>query len=217
MSGLKRHSLGISQLQPSVPSKSAEQFSSTDELLEAASPALLLDFSLSLEDEFDESSLLLDSSTTLMSEDEELRVTEEEDSFLTLEDDFAELLLDLVLLLDSSAGSGTFEELLDFGMTLDEDFLELLLNEDSPSQSSHTLEDESSEGRVTEPLSSSPQATNIAAQTKTPSQRERIFPPIICIKNKKMPYKGKPVSHKRLVLTRRDGESERKPECKTKK
>ena len=78
-----------------------------------------------------------------MSEDEELRVTEEEDSFLTLEDDFAELLLD----------------------------------EDSSSQSSHTLEDESPEGRAAKSLSSSPQATNIAVQTKTPSQRERIFPP----------------------------------------
>jgi len=91
-----------------------------------------------------------------MSEDEELRVTEEEDSFLTLEDDFAELLLDLVLLLDSSASSETFEELLDFGVTLD---------------------DGSSEGRVAKSLSSSPQATNIAAQTRTPNQRERIFPP----------------------------------------
>ena len=163
MSGLKRHSLGISQLQPSVPSKSAEQFNSTDELLEAASPALLLDSSLSLEDEFDESSLLLDSSTALMSEDEELRVTEEEDSFLTLEDDFTELLLDLVLLLDTLVSLS-----LDFGVTLDED---------SSSQSSHTLDDESSEGRVAKSLSSSPQATSNAAQTRTPSQRNRIFPP----------------------------------------
>ena len=170
MSGLKRHSLGISQLQPSVPSKSAEQFSSIDELLEASSPMLLLDPSLSLKDEFEKSVLLLDSSTALMSEDEELRVTEEEDSFLTLEDDFAELLLDLVLLLDSSAGSETFEELLDFGVTLD---------------------DGSSEGRVAKSLSSSPQAANIATQTKTPIQRERIFPPIIRIKNKKAPSQGR--------------------------
>jgi hypothetical protein len=146
---------------------------------------LLLDSSLSLEDEFDESSLLLDSSTALMSEDEELRVMEVEDSFLTLDEDIAELLLDLVLLLDTLVSLS-----LDFGVTLDED---------SSSQSSHTLEDESSEGRVAEPLSSSPQATNIAVQTKTPSQRERIFPPIICIKNKKMPYKGKP---KGLTVTR---------------
>jgi len=185
MSGLKRHFLGISQLQPSVPSKNAEQFNSTDELLEAASPALLLDSSLSLEDEFDESSLLLDSSTALMSEDEELRVTEEEDSFLTLEDDFTELLLDLVLLLDTLVSLS-----LDFGVTLDED---------SSSQSSHTLDDESSEGRVAKSLSSSPQAANIAVQTRTPSQRERIFPPITYIKNKKMPYKGKP---KGLTVTR---------------
>ena len=98
-----------------------------------------------------------------MSEDEELRVTEEEDSFLTLEDDFAELLLDLVLLLDTLVSLS-----LDFGVTLDED---------SSSQSSHTLEDESSEGRVAKSLSSSPQATSIAAQTRTPSQRNRIFPP----------------------------------------
>jgi len=98
-----------------------------------------------------------------MSEDEELRVTEEEDSFLTLEDDFAELLLDLVLLLDTLVSLS-----LDFGVTLDED---------SSSQSSHTLEYEPSEGRVAKSLSSSPQATSNAAQTRTPSQRNRIFPP----------------------------------------
>jgi hypothetical protein len=86
---------------------------------------------------------------------------------LVLELDFAELLLDLVLLLVPSAGLGTFEELLDFGVTLEEDFAELRLDEDSSSQSSHTLEDESSDGRVTEPLSSSPQAIKSRANKKS--------------------------------------------------
>jgi hypothetical protein len=101
---------------------------------------------------------------------------------VTLDEDIAELLLELVLKLD-------FAELLD--LVLELDFAELLLDtlvslsldsgvtldEDSSSQSSHTLDDESSEGRVAKSLSSSPQATNISAQTRTPNQRERIFPP----------------------------------------
>ena len=57
---------------------------------EFAKATLLLDPSLSLEDEFNESALLLDSSMTLMSEDEELRATEEED------------FVESMLLLDSS-------------------------------------------------------------------------------------------------------------------
>jgi hypothetical protein len=115
---------------------------------------------------------------------------------VTLDEDIAELLLELVLKLD-------FAELLD--LVLELDFAELLLDtlvslsldfgvtldEDSSSQSSHTLDDESSEGRVAKSLSSSPQATNIAAQTRIPNQRERIFPPIICIKYKKAPSQGR--------------------------
>ena len=73
---------------------------------------------------------------------------------VTLEEDFAELRLDVVLELD-------------FAVTLEEDFAELLLDEDSSSQSSHTLEDESSDGRVTEPLSSSPQAIKSRANKKS--------------------------------------------------
>jgi hypothetical protein len=84
-----------------------------------------------------------------------------------LSNTFPTLLLDLVLLLVPSAGLGTFEELLDFGVTLEEDFAELRLDEDSSSQSSHTLEDESSDGRVTEPLSSSPQAIKSRANKKS--------------------------------------------------
>ncbi|WP_178348727.1 hypothetical protein [Fibrobacter sp. UWR3] len=72
-----------------------------------------------------------------------------------LDEDSTELLLDLVLLLDPSTGSGTFEELLDFGVTLDED---------PSSQSSHTLDDDPSEGRVAKLLSSSPQATKKSAK-----------------------------------------------------
>jgi hypothetical protein len=101
---------------------------------------------------------------------------------VTLDEDIAELLLELVLKLD-------FAELLD--LVLELDFAELLLDtlvslsldfgvtldEDSSSQSSHTLDDESSEGRVAKSLSPLPQATNIAAQTRIPNQRERIFPP----------------------------------------
>jgi hypothetical protein len=85
-------------------------------------------------------------------------------------DDIAELLLDL---------------------TLEEDFAELqlvtaaseppspcfLLDEDPSSQSSHTLDDDPSEGRIAKLLSSSLHATSIAAHTRTPNQRERIFPP----------------------------------------
>jgi hypothetical protein len=84
-----------------------------------------------------------------------------------LSNTFPTLLLDLALLPDPSAGSGTFEELLDFGVTLEEDFAELRLDEDSSSQSSHTLEDESSEGRVAKSLSSSPQAIKSRANKKS--------------------------------------------------
>ena len=74
---------------------------------------------------------------------------DDEDSSLEELDDFAELLLDLALLLD---------------LTLEEDdFTELL---DASSQSSQMLEDESSEGRVEKLLSSSPQAArNATANT----------------------------------------------------
>ena len=66
-----------------------------------------------------------------------------------------ELLLDIVLLLDPSTGSGTFEELLDCGVTLDEE---------PSSQSLHTLDEESSEGGVVTSLSLSLQATKNAAK-----------------------------------------------------
>ena len=59
-------------------------------------------------------------------------------------DNFAELLLDTLVSLS-----------LDCGVTLEED---------DSSQSSHTLEDEPSDGRVAKSLSSSPQATSIAAK-----------------------------------------------------
>jgi hypothetical protein len=62
-----------------------------------------------------------------------------------LDEDSTELLLDLVLLLDTLVSLS-----FDFGVTLDED---------PSSQSSHTLDDEPSEGRTAKSLSSSPQAT----------------------------------------------------------
>ena len=65
---------------------------------EFAKATLLLDPSLSLEDEFNESALLLDSSMTLMSEDEELRATEEED------------FVESMLLLDSTLSLGVTGE-----------------------------------------------------------------------------------------------------------
>jgi len=70
-------------------------------------------------------------------------------------------------------GVAKVTELEDFAVLL----LDLTLDEDPSSQSSHTLDDPP-EGRVAKSLSSSPQATSIAAQTRTPSQRERKFPPI---------------------------------------
>jgi hypothetical protein len=77
-----------------------------------------------------------------------------------------------------------------------DDFAELLLDltleEDPSSQSSHTLDDDPSEGRVAKSLSSSPHATKRAAQRRTPNQRERIFPPFIRFKYKKKQFKGKP-------------------------
>jgi hypothetical protein len=89
-------------------------------------------------------------------------------------DDFAELLLDLALLLAPSTGSGTFEELLVMAaseppspcfwldilvsLSLEEDDFAFPLDEDSSSQSLHTLDDESSEGRTAKSLSSSLQA-----------------------------------------------------------
>ena len=66
---------------------------------------------------------------------------------MTDEDDFAELLPDSLLLLDTLVSL-----LLDFGVTLDEDFAELLL---ASSQSSQMDEDESS-SRGAKLLSSSP-------------------------------------------------------------
>ena len=132
-------------------------------LLSNTFPTLLLDLALLLDPSaglgtFEE---LLDFGVTLDEDFTELLLD------LVLELDFAELLLDLVLLLVPSAGLGTFEELLDFGVTLEEDFAELRLDEDSSSQSSHTLEDEPSEGRVAKSLSSSPQAIKSRANKKS--------------------------------------------------
>ena len=91
-------------------------------------------------EEFDES-MLLDPSwlSPLRMTDEELRVTEEE---------FAET----ILLLDTLVSLS-----LDFGVTLEED---------ASSQSSHTLEEESSEGWDAKSLSSSPQAISSAVKSK---------------------------------------------------
>ena len=110
----------------------------------------------------------------------------EDDSAFSELLDFVELLnatelLDFTLLLDTLVSLS-----LDFGVTLDDDdlapllldFVELLqdpswlsllrmtlsLLDDDSSQSSHTLEDEPSEGRVAKSLSSSPQAASIAAK-----------------------------------------------------
>ena len=68
------------------------------------------------------------------------------------DEDFAELLLDLVLLLDTLVSLS-----LDFGVTLEED---------ASSQSSHTLEDETSEGWDAKSLSSSPLAISSAVKSK---------------------------------------------------
>ena len=80
---------------------------------------------------------------------------EDEDFALEELDDFAELLLDLALLLNLAPEEDDFTELLD-----------------ASSQSSQTLEDESSEGRVEKPLSSSPQAATIKANIKA---KEKCF------------------------------------------
>jgi hypothetical protein len=101
-----------------------------------------------------------------------------------LDEDSAELLLDLALEDDSA-------ELL----------LDLALEEDPSSQSSHTLDDPS-EGRVAKSLSSSLHATKknatnkmdpIAALRLLQGDSLSIFPPIShYLKYKKKPFKGKP-------------------------
>ena len=103
------------------------------------------------DEDFSKAMLLLDSSITLMSEDEELRVTDEEDSFLTLEEDFAEsmLLLEASTVLEEEFAVATL--LLDSFLTLEEDFAESMLLQDS----SMTLMSEDEELRVTEEEDSS--------------------------------------------------------------
>ena len=96
----------------------------------------LLDFGVTLDDD-DLAPLLLDFV-------ELLDFSEDEDFALEELDNFAELLLDTLVSLS-----------LDCGVTLEED---------DSSQSSHTLEDEPSDGRVAKSLSSSPQAASIAAK-----------------------------------------------------
>ena len=129
---------------------------------------LSLDFGVTLDDD-DLAPLLLDFV-------ELLDFSEDEDFALEELDDFAELLLDTLVSLS-----------LDCGVTLDDDdlasllldFVELLLDpswlsllrmtlsllDDDSSQSSHTLEDEPSDGRVAKSLSSSPQATSSKTET----------------------------------------------------
>ena len=106
------------------------------ELLLDTLVSLSLDFGVTLDDD-DLAPLLLDFV-------ELLDFSEDEDFALEELDDFAELLLDTLVSLS-----------LDCGVTLEED---------DSSQSSHTLEDEPSDGRVAKSLSSSPQAASIAAK-----------------------------------------------------
>jgi hypothetical protein len=82
--------------------------------------------------------------------------------------------------LDDSAELDDSSELL-LDSSLDEDFAEdeLDLADDFAELQDLALEDDSFEGLIKKSLSSSPQATSIAAQRKAPSQRERIIPPII--------------------------------------
>jgi hypothetical protein len=75
-----------------------------------------------------------------------------------LDEDSAELLLDLALEED-------FAELL----------LDLALDEDPSSQSSHTLDDDLSEGRFTKSLSSSPQAARDRTAAKQPANTNPFF------------------------------------------
>lgn len=109
--------------------------------------SLSLDFGVTLDDD-DLAPLLLDFV-------ELLDFSEDEDFALEELDDFAELLLDTLVSLS-----------LDCGVTLEE--------EDS-SQSSHTLEDEPSDGRVAKSLSSSPQATSSKTETAATIKENSCF------------------------------------------
>jgi hypothetical protein len=87
---LKRHSLGTFQLQPVSPSKRAEQFNSTDELLEGSFSLELLDPIVPSELQDDDERALLDSSWL-----SPLRMTLDDDfAFWLLEDELINLLED---------------------------------------------------------------------------------------------------------------------------
>lgn len=139
-----------------VPSKAFEWSNGTYSLL---LDKLELDFGVTLEEE--DFSLLLDTLVSLLL-----------DFGVTLEEDFA-LLLDSFLLeedwrfpLEAGMTEEDFADSLDFGATLEEDFTLLL----ESSQSSQTLDEESSPGR-TKLLSSSSQAASASVNARANTRR----------------------------------------------